>query len=51
VRLATFNVENLFRRPVVLDQPSWADGREQLNDYTTFNGIISKAGYSGADKR
>ena len=51
MRLATFNVENLFRRPVVLDQPTWADGREQLNDYTKFNGIISKASYSGADKQ
>lgn len=27
MRLATFNVENLFRRPVVLDQPTWAHGR------------------------
>jgi hypothetical protein len=51
MRLATFNVENLFRRPLVLDQPIWADGREQLNDYTKFNGIISKASYSGADKQ
>jgi hypothetical protein len=51
MRLATFNVENLFRRPVVLDQPTWADGREQLNDYTKFNGIISKAAYSGSDKQ
>ena len=51
MRLATFNVENLFRRPVVLDQPTWADGREQLNDYTTFNGVISKASYSGTDKK
>ncbi|MGH9202494.1 MAG: hypothetical protein ACRD2A_14820 [Vicinamibacterales bacterium] len=49
--LATFNVENLFRRPVVLDQPNWADGREQLNDYTKFNGIISKASYSSTDKQ
>jgi len=51
MRLATFNVENLFRRPVVLDQPSWADGREQVNDYNKFNGIISKASYSGTDKK
>ena len=51
MRLATFNVENLFRRPVVLDQPTWAKGREQLNDYTKFNGIISKASYSSADKK
>jgi endonuclease/exonuclease/phosphatase family metal-dependent hydrolase len=51
MRLATFNVENLFRRPVVLDQPTWADGRAQLNDYTTFNGIISKASYSSTDKQ
>ena len=51
MRLATFNVENLFRRPVVLDQPTWAEGREQLNDYTKFNGIISKATYSSADKK
>lgn len=51
MRLATFNVENLFRRPVVLDQPTWADARERLNDYTKFNSIISKASYSGADKQ
>ena len=40
MRLATVNVENLFRRPAVLDQPTWAEGREQLNEYTKFNGII-----------
>lgn len=51
MRLATFNVENLFRRPVVLDQPTWAEGRERLNDYTKFNGVISKASYSSADKK
>jgi hypothetical protein len=51
MRLAIFNVENLFRRPIVLYQPTWAEGREQLNDYTKFNGIIGKASHSNADKK
>jgi endonuclease/exonuclease/phosphatase family metal-dependent hydrolase len=51
MRLATFTSRICSVVPSCLDQPTWADGREQLNGYTTFNGIISKASYSGADKK
>jgi len=50
MRVATFNVENLFSRPLALSFENWQDGEPVLRDYGRFNVIISKAVYSAADK-
>jgi endonuclease/exonuclease/phosphatase family metal-dependent hydrolase len=50
MRIATFNVENLFRRASALNQPSWEDGEPILVDYYRFGRLIAKPGYSEADK-
>lgn len=50
MRLAVFNVENLFARAKVLNQASWSAGRPALEAFTRFNTLISKSSYSAADK-
>lgn len=61
MRLASFNVENLFARARALnsdewveqpgDDPSrWSAGQKALNAYSQLNGILRKAVYSAADK-
>jgi len=50
MRIATFNVESLFRRPSALNQKSWKDGRPILNDFQRFSEIIAKEAYSASDK-
>jgi hypothetical protein len=51
IRLATFNVENLFRRVRALNLASWKDSKPILEDYQRFNEIISQPLYSDADKQ
>ena len=34
MRLASFNVENLFQRAKVMNQSSWQDGKEVLKAFT-----------------
>jgi hypothetical protein len=48
MRLATFNVENLFRRPVAMSLPTWKDGREILADFSTLNDLIARETYDRA---
>lgn len=50
LRLATFNVENLFSRPRALNEASAATSREILNDIAQLNELIAQAAYSEADK-
>jgi endonuclease/exonuclease/phosphatase family metal-dependent hydrolase len=50
MRLAAFNVENLFARAKVLNGGSWAEGRPALEAFTAFNKLISKPRYSAGDK-
>ncbi len=50
MRLATFNVENLFRRVNALNQESWDKSRPILTDYKRFNELIAKAKYTPAIK-
>lgn len=49
-RLATFNVESMFERPVIMNLPKWADGRPVLNDYARLNGLMNQEDYSEQDK-
>jgi endonuclease/exonuclease/phosphatase family metal-dependent hydrolase len=50
MRIATFNVENLFSRPVALNFDNWDDGKPILAEYGAFNTITSKPVYSADDK-
>lgn len=50
IRVATFNLENLFTRPVAMNQATDKAGREAIEDHATANRIVAKAGYSASDK-
>ena len=50
VRIASFNVENLFARPNAFNMPTWAEGEKVLEHYRHVNTLINKANYSAADK-
>lgn len=50
LRVATFNLENLFTRPRAMNLETWADGRPALEALTKFNTLIEKQTYSTADK-
>ena len=51
MRIASFNVENFFERAKAMNLDSWSDGRDILNDYAKFNGLIGKPAYSAADQK
>lgn len=50
VRIATFNCENLFGRPIAMNQERWADGQPYLDAYRDLNALFEKEEYSEADK-
>jgi endonuclease/exonuclease/phosphatase family metal-dependent hydrolase len=50
VRIATFNVENLFSRPIAMDYESFAKGQPYLDAFNTLNSIFVKAKYDDQDK-
>jgi len=50
IRVATFNLENLFTRPAAMNFDSDATGRKAIEDHATANAIVAKAMYSAADK-
>jgi hypothetical protein len=50
MRIASFNVENLFSRARVMNLAEWSDGKEILAEYSKFNTLIQKPVYSAADK-
>lgn len=50
MRLATFNVENLFERPSAMSLDTWADGKPALEDFTRLNELIQQQTYSDATK-
>ncbi len=49
--LASFNVENLFERPVAMDQKTWAAGASILAAYSKFNALIQEPLYTPEIKR
>jgi len=51
VRIASFNVENLFARPKAFHTTDWSVGEPILNAYREVNALFSKAAYSDADKQ
>jgi endonuclease/exonuclease/phosphatase family metal-dependent hydrolase len=50
MRIATYNVENLFDRAKVMNQQTWAEGREVLNDFAALNRLLGKVTYTAGDK-
>jgi endonuclease/exonuclease/phosphatase family metal-dependent hydrolase len=50
-RIATFNVENLFDRPMIMNLPQWQDGRQVLEDHARLNRLFQKDTYSAPDKQ
>lgn len=51
MRLATYNVENLFERARVMNLTSWSEGRAMLDAYATLNAVFGKPRYGEADYR
>jgi endonuclease/exonuclease/phosphatase family metal-dependent hydrolase len=51
MRIASFNVENLFSRARALNQEGWSEGREILSDYNRLNTILQKPVYTAANKQ
>jgi endonuclease/exonuclease/phosphatase family metal-dependent hydrolase len=50
VRLASFNVENLFARAKVLNTTTWEEGRPQLKAFERFNRTAQRRFYRKRDK-
>ena len=50
MRIATYNVENLFDRAKVMNQDSWAEGRPTLERFAELNALLARIAYSPADK-
>jgi len=50
MRLAVYNVENLFDRAKAMNLDSWADGRVVLEHFAAVNQLLGQVAYSNADK-
>jgi hypothetical protein len=50
VRIASFNVESLFERPVAMNRKTWAEGKDVLEAFAQLNAILNKDVYTEADK-
>jgi endonuclease/exonuclease/phosphatase family metal-dependent hydrolase len=50
VRIASFNVENMFLRARALNQDTWAEGRPALERYSKVSALLNQVEYSPADK-
>lgn len=47
MKIATFNVENMFERAKAMSLETWTDGKEVLEDYQRLNAFIQSNVYSG----
>jgi endonuclease/exonuclease/phosphatase family metal-dependent hydrolase len=50
LRIASFNVENLFDRARALNLETWAEGKPVLQKHARINRLLNKRVYSAADK-
>jgi endonuclease/exonuclease/phosphatase family metal-dependent hydrolase len=50
VRIASFNVENLFERAAALNLPTFEDGRKTLERHAKINALLNKPVYTADDK-
>lgn len=46
MRVAVYNVENLFSRPKIMNLDSWSDGKEILEDYKRLCNLIAAETYT-----
>jgi endonuclease/exonuclease/phosphatase family metal-dependent hydrolase len=51
MKISTFNVENLFSRPAVMNLNTWGEGKDVLQDTQRLNDLLSKTIYSDSDKK
>ena len=51
IRIASYNVENLFERPAVMNLPNWSDGKPILDNFAKLNALLQQTAYSAADKK
>jgi endonuclease/exonuclease/phosphatase family metal-dependent hydrolase len=51
VRIASFNVENLFARPKAFNTADWSVGRLALDAYREVNALFANTTYSATDKQ
>lgn len=50
MKLAVYNVENLFDRAKAMNLDSWEEGRPVLEKFAALNGLLGQIQYSAADK-
>lgn len=50
MRIASYNVQNLFSRPRAMNNDTWAEGKPILEQYVEMNLILQKQSYSESDK-
>ena len=50
MRIATFNVENLFSRARAMNQEDWAEGKPILTEFSKLNTLLAKETYTDSDK-
>lgn len=50
MRIASFNVENLFSRPRAMNQDNWNEGKPILTEYSRLTSLLQKPVYTAADK-
>jgi len=51
MRIASFNVENLFDRARAMNQETWAEGKVILDEFSKFNKLIEKETYTEPTKQ
>jgi endonuclease/exonuclease/phosphatase family metal-dependent hydrolase len=50
MRIATFNLENLFTRPNAMSNAAGAVGQQAIDDHAELNAIVARSVYSDSDK-
>ena len=50
MRIAAFNVENMFDRAKALNSEAWSEGRPALEAHRALNALFNKPTYTAADK-
>lgn len=50
LRIASFNVENLFQRPTAMSLSSWKEGKPILEAHAELNALLQLADYEGSEK-
>ncbi len=51
MRLASYNVENLFDRARAMNQNEWREGKPTLEKFAQLNALLGQVEYSDATKK